>query len=95
MKLRKALKIWRAVDNPFYPNGTFRELDWKKKTIRAAYLRVLKAGNRFDERAPYMKSGDELNEDADMMFCIFADILIDNEDERDAVKEKYFMETSK
>ena len=88
MKLRKAIKIWRKIDRPFDSKGRFQKLKWKLTTKRSAHCRCRRA--YLDDRVPYMESDEELEERADMMFCILADISCDNEEESQEWKDRYF-----
>lgn len=88
MKLRKAIKIWKKIDKMFDRKGKFLHLKWKRSTVKSAHIRCNRA--YLDERVHYMESEEELEQKDDMMFCVFADILSDNEEDAQKWKDRYF-----
>jgi hypothetical protein len=81
MRLRTAIKIQRHIEGqrkgcPWWRKETI----WRSRTICRRHWQ--------DRRVPYIPDDDELEERAGFFFSILADVLIDDPEEREKVKEQ-------
>ena len=93
MRLRTAIKIQLVYEEPIKSNGRLR-----RKGIKWPYnARQYKESQRIcrrhwrDRRVPYIPSDEELIDRAEIQGCILADVFIEDERERDAVKERILL----
>ena len=94
MKLRTAIKIQLIYEEPIKPNGRLRHkgIHWPYNKTQYERSRIICKRHWQDRRVPYMPSDDELEERAEIQACILADVLIEDEEERDAFKERALLE---
>ena len=97
MRLRTAIKIQRIYEEPIKQNGRLRHrgIYWPYNREQYVKSRVICKRHWRDRRVPYIPSDDELAERAEIQVCILADVLIEDEKERDAFKENALLELAR
>lgn len=90
MRLRTAIKIQRFYEEPINRKGKLRHsgLNWPYNVRQYLISRIICERHWRDHRVPYIPSGDELKSHAEIQVCMLADVLIENEDEREIFKER-------
>ena len=94
MKLRTAIKIQRIYQEPIKKNGRLRHrgIRWPYNCRQYKESATICKRHWRDHRVPYIPSDDEQAERAEIQICLLADVLIEDEVERDAFKEKALLE---
>ena len=100
MRLRTALKIQRAIEDPWRlrqrPGESYRlrrveRCRWRPETIWKS--RTIGRRKWSDRRMPYVPNNDELDERLKFGISFLADALIDDDDQRDEFKTRLWSES--
>lgn len=91
MNLRQAIKIQKSIEEPWTCN--YANLHWNRETIWKSRT-VCRHHDNFKRRRgmPYIPTDDELTERLQWFASIMADACIEDEEEREAIKEKIWSE---
>ena len=91
MKLRQAIKIQKAIEEPHTVN--FKSFHWSRETIWKSRT-VCRRHNHMKKKSgmPYIPDDDELTERLQMMASILVDCVCDDEEEKDKLKEQIWSE---
>jgi hypothetical protein len=94
MRLRTAIKIQRFYEEPIDQKGRLRHrgLSWPYNIKQYSASRTICKRHWRDRRVPYIPSDDELENRAEIQICLLADVVIEDESEREAFKEHVLTE---
>ena len=91
MNLRQAVKIQKSIEEPWH--NDYAHLHWKRETIWKSRT-VCRRHDHFKRKRgmPYIPEDNELEERLQWFCSIMADCCIDDEEERNTIKEKIWGE---
>jgi hypothetical protein len=94
MRLRTAIKIQRFYEEPIDKKGKLRHrgLSWLYNTRQYLISRTICKRHWRDRRVPYIPSEEELKNLTEIQMCILADVVIEDENERETFKEHVLSE---
>lgn len=97
MKLRTAIKIQRVYEEPIKQNGRLRHRgkNWPYNCRQYTESAIICKRHWRDHRVPYIPSEDEQAERAEIQVCLLADVLIEDETERETFKANALRELAR
>ena len=90
MRLRTAIKVQKYIENGWMSKRQGKGPIWRRETILKS--RDICRRKWRHKRVPYVRSDEELNESFGFMMSILADVIIEDESERDEFKNKLWTE---